>query len=111
MRKIAIVLLFAAASALGACAIPSPSSLAGNPELAAKVKAFCAADFVTGNTSALAEWVTIYNVVAPLIDREPIDVANLTASKAVQTLLTVRSAVCLATEPVPAPAVLKAVAE
>jgi hypothetical protein len=105
----ASIFAVAAALALAACTIPSPSSISGNPEMAAKVEAFCAADFVTGNTAALAEWVMIYNVVAPLIDREPL-VGDFTANETVQALLTVRSAICLATAPEPAPAVMEAVA-
>jgi hypothetical protein len=105
MRKIALAIPLLA---LGACTIPSFSSLTGNPELQTKVEAFCAADFVTGNVAALNEWVMVYNLVAPLIDREPI-VGDFTANETVRTLMSVRSTLCLATAPEPAPEVLKAI--
>jgi hypothetical protein len=98
--------------ALAACAgmkLPSPGDVSGNPQITARLAEFCAADFVDGNTAALREWVMIFNLVAPLVGQEPIDTAALTQREAVQTLLQVRSAVCLATQPLPAPVVVEAV--
>lgn len=111
-------LIIAAVAALGlsACTadglfrIPSPGDVGGNDALSDKIAGFCAADFAEENVAALAEWVALYNMVAPMIDREQIDTDGLYQSEAVQKLFAVRSAICLATQPVPAPAVVEAVA-
>lgn len=107
------LLAIPAALALGACAgftLPSPSSVGGSEnQIAARLAEFCRADFADANIAALQEWVTLYNLVAPMIEREPIDTASLTERDAVRKLLAVRAAVCLATQPLPAPAVVEAV--
>lgn len=98
---------------LAACAgftLPSPSTVGGgNSQAATKLAEFCRADIADANIAALQEWVVLYNVVAPLIEREPIDTEALTQRQAVRKLLAVRSALCLATQPLPAPAVVEAV--
>lgn len=114
--RLPVIIAPVAALSLAACAggqLLSPAEFVSraNPEMQARLTQFCAADFVSSGTAALGQYAGIYNAVAPLIEREPVDVDGMTQSKAAMALLAVRGAICLATAPAPAPTVVEAVAE
>ena len=109
-----VLLAVPALLALSACAdgvtfrLPSLSQIGGNSQAQERLAAFCAEDFVTANVATLGEYVMVYNALAPLLDREPIDMDGLYQREAVQKLLAAREVLCFATAP--APAAVEAVA-